>query len=61
MTEHQKAIEELKGHIIGESYLDQRSGRFFVVVDGLAMSPRDAVRLNHGQVTLEELKYPNSK
>jgi hypothetical protein len=62
MTEHQKAIEDLrtKGHVIGDSYVDERSGRLFVVVDGVAMSPGDAVRLARGQVTLKELEHPES-
>ena len=63
MTEHQRAIQGLKAkrHVIGDSYVDGRNGRFFVVVDGVAMSPGDAVRLNDGRVTLEELKHPDTK
>jgi hypothetical protein len=60
MTEEQKAIEQLRNesHTIGDPYVSHE-GRFFVVVDGVAMSPGDALRLAKGLVSLEDLKYPD--
>jgi len=62
MKEHREAIVELmsRGHLIGEPYVDRQNGRLFVVVDGVAMSPGDSVRLAKGQVTLKQLEHPGS-
>ena len=56
------ALDQLKsvGHKISAAFIGA-SGDMFVVVDDVAMKPADAIRLADGDVTLEELKGPDSE
>jgi hypothetical protein len=54
------ALEQLKSgdHKIGAAFIGP-SGQTFIIVDDIAIKPADAIRLANGDVTLEELKYPD--